>query len=75
MCIRDRSWLTEQLTGLLTQARHDGELPAELDPAATAAAVAATVQGGYVLARAAGDPAPQLRAIEGLVALLTRTGC
>ena len=67
---RHLSWLTEQLTGLLTQARHDGELPAELDPVATAAAVAATVQGGYVLARSADSPALFTRAVDGALALL-----
>ncbi|MER7163287.1 TetR/AcrR family transcriptional regulator, partial [Streptomyces lydicus] len=39
-------------------------------PVATAATVAAVVQGGYVLARAADDPAPFDAAVQGVLALL-----
>jgi TetR/AcrR family transcriptional repressor of nem operon len=59
------AWLRSRLTEVLTEA----EAP---EPAATAATVVAVVQGGYVLARAAGDPAPFSDAIEGLLALLER---
>jgi TetR/AcrR family transcriptional regulator, transcriptional repressor for nem operon len=59
------TWLRSRLTEVLTEA----EVP---DPATTAATVVAVVQGGYVLARAAGDPAPFTDAIEGLLALLDR---
>ncbi|WP_344887506.1 TetR/AcrR family transcriptional regulator [Nonomuraea antimicrobica] len=67
------AWLTGRLAGLLAQGRAAGELDARLDPAATAAALVAMVQGGYVLARAAGDPEAYARAVEGALALLTRT--
>ncbi|WP_369142786.1 TetR/AcrR family transcriptional regulator [Streptomyces sp. R44] len=47
-----------------------GELSGPLDPEEIAAAVLATVQGGYVLARATGSPAPFDTAVRGLLALL-----
>jgi TetR/AcrR family transcriptional repressor of nem operon len=56
-------WLRDRVTTLLTEAG----LP---DPHATAATVVAVVQGGYVLARAAGDTTPFTDAIEGLIVLL-----
>jgi TetR/AcrR family transcriptional repressor of nem operon len=48
-----------------------GEFSTELDAVDLADTVLAVVQGGYVLARAAGDPAPFERAVHGAVALLT----
>ena len=69
---RHLSWLVDQVTALLAAARRDGDLPLGTGPATTAETVVATVQGGYVLARAGGDPAAQARAIDGLVDLLTR---
>lgn len=47
-----------------------GELDPETEPSSLADTVLAVVQGGYVLARAAGDTAPFDRAVEGAVALL-----
>lgn len=47
-----------------------GELPGSLDPADTAATIVAVLQGGYVLARAAGSTDPFDRAVDGLLALL-----
>jgi hypothetical protein len=47
-----------------------GELPGSLDPADTAATIVAVLQGGYVLARAAGSADPFDRAVDGLLALL-----
>ncbi|WP_017591435.1 TetR/AcrR family transcriptional regulator [Nocardiopsis potens] len=64
------SWLTGRLAALLAQARAAGEVDAGLDPAATAAALAAVLQGGYVLARASGSAQAQARAVEGALALL-----
>ncbi|UYB43667.1 TetR/AcrR family transcriptional regulator [Streptomyces sp. Je 1-4] len=63
-------WLRERITEVLTEGQRRGELAAALDPAATAATVAAVVQGGYVLARAADDTAPFDAAVEGVLALL-----
>ncbi|MFF1510470.1 TetR/AcrR family transcriptional regulator [Streptomyces sp. NPDC058326] len=47
-----------------------GELSGPLDPEEIAATVVATVQGGYVLARATGSPTPFDSAVRGLLALL-----
>ncbi|GGV00395.1 TetR family transcriptional regulator [Streptomyces litmocidini] len=47
-----------------------GELNGSLDPVEIAATVLATVQGGYVLARATGSRAPFDTAVRGLLALL-----
>lgn len=48
----------------------DGEFGTTVVPADLADTVLAVVQGGYVLARAAGDPAPFDRAVRGAVILL-----
>ncbi|MGW2414085.1 TetR/AcrR family transcriptional regulator [Streptomyces tubercidicus] len=63
-------WLQGRITEVLAEGQHRGELADGLDPAAGAAAVAAVVQGGYVLARAAEDPAPFDAAVQGVLALL-----
>ncbi|WP_407285735.1 TetR/AcrR family transcriptional regulator [Streptomyces sp. BP-8] len=63
-------WLRGRLAEVLTDGQRRGELAAGLDPVATAATVAAVVQGGYVLARAADDTAPFDAAVEGVLALL-----
>lgn len=58
------------MTNVVAAGVEAGELAPETDPAALADTVLAVVQGGYVLARAAGDTAPFDRAVEGAVALL-----
>ena len=63
-------WLCSELSSVLESARASGELPAALDPDDTAAAVVATLQGGYVLARAAGSREPFDRAVRGALGLL-----
>ncbi|WP_442875594.1 TetR/AcrR family transcriptional regulator [Actinoallomurus sp. NBC_01490] len=65
------AWLTGRLAGLLAEGREDGELDLRLDPAATASALVAVLQGGYVLARAAGSPEAYEQAVDGAVGLLT----
>ena len=45
-------WLRGRLAGIVQEGLERGELSAALDPAETAATIVATVQGGYVLARA-----------------------
>lgn len=65
-------WLRQRIAGVLAAGIAGGEFPAGLDPDATAAAVVATLQGGYVLARAEGDPAPFAAAIDGILGLLER---
>lgn len=60
--------IERRITAVLTE---DAGISA---PADVAAAVVAVVQGGYVLARAAGDRAPFDRAISGAIHLLTSRG-
>ncbi|SEP53275.1 TetR/AcrR family transcriptional regulator [Amycolatopsis saalfeldensis] len=65
-------WLRDRLAAVLAEGRDHGEFDAELDPAATAATIVAVLQGGYVLAKAAGDSAEFDRAVTGVLALLRR---
>lgn len=64
--------LRTRLAGVLAEAQADGELDATLAPSATATALVAMLQGGYVLARAAGDAEVYAQAVDGALALLTR---
>jgi TetR/AcrR family transcriptional regulator, transcriptional repressor for nem operon len=64
------AWLQGRLAEVLAEGRQSGELRADLDVDATAATIAAVVQGGYVLARAAGDPEAFDRAADGALGLL-----
>ncbi|KZB86873.1 TetR family transcriptional regulator [Amycolatopsis regifaucium] len=63
-------WLTGRLAELLDEGRAAGELDASLDSAATATALVAVLQGGYVLARAAGSPDVFAKAVDGALGLL-----
>ncbi|GAA1252607.1 TetR/AcrR family transcriptional regulator [Kitasatospora nipponensis] len=66
-------WLRSRLAELLAEdggVRGGAGGGAAVDPATTAATIVAVLQGGYVLARAAGDTAPFDQAVEGLLALL-----
>lgn len=63
-------WLTGRLTGLLAEGQANGELDPGLDPAATATALIAVLQGGYVLARAADSADVYARAVDGALGLL-----
>jgi hypothetical protein len=65
------AWLTERLRQLLEEAHGAAQIASHLAPAEVSAAVVATVQGGYVLARALQDPRTMSAAIDGLIALLT----
>jgi TetR/AcrR family transcriptional regulator, transcriptional repressor for nem operon len=64
------AWLQVRLARTLEEARAGGELDPTLDVEATAAAMVAVLQGGYVLARAAGSAAAFDHAVEGLLGLL-----
>jgi AcrR family transcriptional regulator len=64
------AWLQGRLEEVLAEGRAQGELRADLDVEATAATIAAVVQGGYVLARAANAVEPFDRAIDGVLGLL-----
>ncbi|WP_410605910.1 TetR/AcrR family transcriptional regulator [Amycolatopsis sp. lyj-90] len=63
-------WLTGRLAELLEEGRANGELDASLDSTATATALVAVLQGGYVLARAAGSPDVFAKAVDGALGLL-----
>lgn len=63
-------WLRGRIAELVAEGQTDGEFAADLDPADTAAAVVAVVQGGYVLARAADSAAPFEQAVRGALGLL-----
>ncbi|WP_132116190.1 TetR/AcrR family transcriptional regulator [Actinocrispum wychmicini] len=63
-------WLRENLARVVGEGRDRGEFDETLDPDRTAAMIAAVVQGGYVLAKAANDPEAFDQAVEGAVALL-----
>ncbi len=64
------AWLRSRLAGVVTEGVEAGELSPAIDPAATASAIVAALQGGYVLARAADSAQPFDQAIEGTLALL-----
>jgi AcrR family transcriptional regulator len=64
------AWLTDRLAGLLAEGRANGELDEGLDPAATATALVAVLQGGYVLARAADSAKAYAQAVNGALGLL-----
>ncbi|WP_434587691.1 TetR/AcrR family transcriptional regulator [Streptomyces sp. A5-4] len=63
-------WLRGRLALIVEEGLARGEFSAYLVPAEIAAAIVATVQGGYVLARASGSPAAFDTAVRGLLALL-----
>jgi AcrR family transcriptional regulator len=63
-------WLRTRLAEIVAEGKESGEYPAALDPERTAATIAAVLQGGYVLARAAGSAEPFELAVAGLVDLL-----
>jgi TetR/AcrR family transcriptional regulator, transcriptional repressor for nem operon len=63
-------WLCAKLADIIADGKKAGEFPKRLNPTATAATIAAVVQGGYVLARAANSTEPFDRAIAGVIALL-----
>ncbi|MFI1994464.1 TetR/AcrR family transcriptional regulator [Actinoplanes sp. NPDC020271] len=60
------AWLRQRLAGIVA------ETGTGLDPQAVAATIVATLQGGYVLARAADSAEPFDQAISGVLSLLTR---
>lgn len=62
--------LRQRIVAVIRDGVNSGELSRSFNPDDLADTVLAVVQGGYVLARAAGDPAPFDRAVRGAVALL-----
>ncbi|MEU2428170.1 TetR/AcrR family transcriptional regulator [Streptomyces sp. NPDC007861] len=59
------TWLGERLSAVLAEGVRAGEFRPGTDPDAMASLIMATVQGGYVLARAHQDPAAFRRAVDG----------
>lgn len=64
------AWLRGELATVVAEGQQAGELHAGLDPVRVAAAIAATLQGAYVLARAAQDVTAFDAAIDGVLDLL-----
>ncbi|MFI9272763.1 TetR/AcrR family transcriptional regulator [Kitasatospora sp. NPDC052896] len=64
------AWLTDRIAAVLEEGRRRGELLPGPDAGELAAALVALVQGGYVLARAAGSTEPFDRAVRGALGLL-----
>jgi AcrR family transcriptional regulator len=64
------AWLRQRLAEVVAEGKRDGEYPESLDPERTAATIAAVLQGGYVLARAADSREPFDLAVKGLIDLL-----
>jgi TetR/AcrR family transcriptional repressor of nem operon len=64
-------WLSSALRDVLDEGKRDGEFSADLQSPEVATALVAVVQGGYVLARAAHDPARFDEAVDGALALLS----
>jgi TetR/AcrR family transcriptional regulator, transcriptional repressor for nem operon len=59
-----------RLARVLDEGRGNGEIDPSVDPAATATALVAVLQGGYVLARAAGSEEAYTQAVDGVLGLL-----
>lgn len=64
-------WLREQLTAVIEEGQRAGDLDPSLDPARLASTVIATLQGGYVLARATQDVDAFDAAVTGVLDLLS----
>lgn len=64
------AWLVQTIELVINEGIVNGEFPRDTDAHRLAAMVVATVQGGYVLARAQQDPAEFEAAVQGATALL-----
>ncbi|MFI6643942.1 TetR/AcrR family transcriptional regulator [Streptomyces sp. NPDC050504] len=64
-------WLRGRLAEIVQEGVESGEFTARLVPVEIAATVMATVQGGYVLARASGDTAAFDAGVRGLLSLIS----
>ncbi|MEU6471029.1 TetR/AcrR family transcriptional regulator [Streptomyces massasporeus] len=63
-------WLRGRIAGIVEEGKAQGQFAPGPDAGEIAAAVVATVQGGYVLARASGSPAVFDAGVRGLLSLL-----
>ncbi|MGW5654332.1 TetR/AcrR family transcriptional regulator [Streptomyces humi] len=62
--------IRELIAGIVEEGKAQGQFGPQLDGGEIAATVLATVQGGYVLARASGSPAAFDAGVRGLLSLL-----
>ena len=67
-------WLLRIVSEVVAEGQADGSLPSTVAADDLAATIVAVLQGGYVLARAAGDPRPFERALQGALSLLGEAG-
>lgn len=67
-------WLRGRLAEVIAEGKKSGEYAASTNPEQLAATIAAVLQGGYVLARAANSTEPFDQAVHGLLNLLSSTG-
>ncbi|MGW0831612.1 TetR/AcrR family transcriptional regulator [Streptomyces prunicolor] len=63
--------ILERLAGIVEEGKEQGQFGPELDGEEIAATILATLQGGYVLARASGSPAAFDTGVRGLLSLLS----
>ncbi|MFJ9895522.1 TetR/AcrR family transcriptional regulator [Streptomyces sp. NPDC091280] len=63
--------IRERLAGIVEEGKEQGQFGAELDGEEIASTILATVQGGYVLARASGSPGAFDAGVRGLLSLLS----
>ena len=63
-----------RLAEVIDEGRENGELARSVDPVATATALVAVLQGGYVLARAADSADTYTQAVDGILGLLAIAG-
>ncbi|GHD05981.1 TetR family transcriptional regulator [Streptomyces violarus] len=63
-------WIRGRIAGIVEEGKEQGQFVPSLDGEEIAAAVVATVQGGYVLARASGSPTAFDAGVRGLLSLL-----
>jgi AcrR family transcriptional regulator len=63
-------WLRRRLATVLAEGQASGEFSPQLNPEDVAATIAGVMQGGYVLAKAAGSDEPYFSAIRGILGML-----
>ena len=68
---RTLAWLRDRVAEVVVEGQRAGDLAVDLVAVDVAATIVAVLQGGYVLARAAGDPEPFDAAVSGILTLLS----
>lgn len=63
-------WLRKRLQDVLAEGQANGEFDTDFDTKDVAATIAGVMQGGYVLAKAAGSDEPYYSAIRGILGML-----